>query len=125
MIRKRILIVDDGTTIRLYYANVLSEAGFDIHQAANGFEGLEAALTRTFDLMLVDVNMPKMDGYELVARLRGEDSLKTLPIVMISTESSEQHAAKAYRCGSNLFLFKPVAPDELAATARLMTGLAA
>ena len=125
MTRKSILIVDDGTTIRLYYASVLSEAGFDIHQAANGFEGLEAALTRRFDLMLVDVNMPKMDGYELVARVRGEDSLKDIPIVMISTESGQQDATKAYRCGSNLYLFKPVAPDELVATARLMTGIAA
>jgi two-component system chemotaxis response regulator CheY len=125
MAPKSILIVDDGTTIRLYYASVLSEAGFDIHQAVNGFEGLEACLTRRFDLMLVDVNMPKMDGYELVARLRGDDGLKDMPIVMISTESAEQDAEKAYRCGSNLYLFKPVAPDELVATARLMTGLAA
>ncbi|WP_040620600.1 response regulator [Rhodovulum sp. PH10] len=125
MTGKSILVVDDGITIRLFYRDVLEAAGFTVAEAANGVEGLERALLDRFDLMIVDVNMPKMNGYELVRQVRDDPALRSIPIVTISTEEKEEDALRAYRAGANLYVVKPVRPDELAATARLLTGGAA
>ncbi len=57
-----VLIVDDAATVRLYHGSILRDAGFDVFEAANGYEALEAALQRHFDVVLADVNMPRMDG---------------------------------------------------------------
>ena len=84
---KRILVVDDGMTTRLYYRSVFETAGFVVEEAANGLEGLERALVEPFDLLVVDVNMPKMDGYTLIERLRGDAAGQAVPIVTISTEA--------------------------------------
>ncbi|EJW10870.1 Response regulator receiver [Rhodovulum sp. PH10] len=119
------MVVDDGITIRLFYRDVLEAAGFTVAEAANGVEGLERALLDRFDLMIVDVNMPKMNGYELVRQVRDDPALRSIPIVTISTEEKEEDALRAYRAGANLYVVKPVRPDELAATARLLTGGAA
>jgi len=60
---KRVLVIDDATTVRLYYRQILEARGFAVEEAGNGYEGLEKALAGQFDLYVVDVNMPKMDGY--------------------------------------------------------------
>ena len=70
MNRKRILVVDDALTVRMYCRDVLERAGFDVEEAGNGIEGLERALGGGFDLLFVDINMPRMDGYEMVRHLR-------------------------------------------------------
>jgi two-component system chemotaxis response regulator CheY len=118
----RVLVVDDAATVRMYHGALLREAGFEVAEAANGVEALEAALTNDFDLFLVDVNMPKMDGYTCVLELRGQDATSTAPIVMISTEDAPVDAAKAYAAGANLYLVKPVAGPRLVRLARMLTG---
>lgn len=125
MTKKSVLVVDDGITMRLYYRDVLEKAGFAVEEAANGVEGLERALLARFDLMIVDINMPKMNGYELVRQVREDPALRSIPVVTISTEEKEEDALRAYRAGANFYIVKPVRPDELAATARLLTGEAA
>lgn len=122
--QKQILVVEDGATMRLFYRDVLGRAGFAVEEAANGFEGLERALLGRFDMMIVDINMPKMDGYELLSRLRGEPALRATPVVAISTEAGGADAARAYEAGANLYLVKPTDPDQLVRTARLLTGSA-
>jgi two-component system chemotaxis response regulator CheY len=122
---KRILVVDDGMTTRLYYRSVLEEAGFVVDEAANGLEGLERALLDTFDLMIVDVNMPKMDGYAMISRLRGDATMQPVPIITISTEAGGRDADRAYEAGADLYLVKPAPPATLVDTARLLTGIAA
>ena len=123
--QKQILVVEDGTTMRMFYRDVLSRAGFVVEEAANGFEGLERALLGRFDMLIVDINMPKMDGYELLSRLRNEPALRAIPVVAISTEAGDQDAARAYDAGANLYLVKPADPVALVQTARLLTGAAA
>jgi two-component system, chemotaxis family, chemotaxis protein CheY len=118
----RILVVDDATTVRMYYRDVLEEAGFAVVEAANGFEGLEKALEQAFDLVLVDVNMPKMDGYAFLRQGRAMPELQAVPAVMISTEVDPEDRARAYAAGANLYLAKPVRPDTLSRVAALMTG---
>ncbi|WP_432546564.1 response regulator [Kineococcus sp. SYSU DK004] len=116
------LVVDDAPTVRMYHGGVLRAAGFTVHEAGNGFEALELLLGAAFDLVVVDVNMPQMDGYELVRRLRAEALAPSCPVVTISTESQEADADAAYRAGANLYLVKPVAPALLGAVAELLTS---
>lgn len=120
----RILVVDDATTVRMYYRDVLEEAGFTVEEAVNGFEGLEKAVAESFDLILVDVNMPKMDGYTFLRQGRTMPELQAVPAVMISTESAAQDRERAYAAGANLYLVKPVRPDVLTAVATVMAGVA-
>jgi two-component system chemotaxis response regulator CheY len=119
----RILVVDDATTVRMYYRDVLEQAGFAVEEAANGFEGLEKAVAESFDLVLVDVNMPKMDGYAFLRRGRTMPELQAVPAVMISTESGAQDRDRAYAAGANLYLVKPVRPEVLAEVATVMAGV--
>jgi two-component system, chemotaxis family, chemotaxis protein CheY len=119
----RILVVDDATTVRMYYRDVLEEAGFAVEEAVNGFEGLEKAVAQSFDLILVDVNMPKMDGYAFLRQGRTMPELQAVPAVMISTESAAQDRARAYAAGANLYLVKPVRPEELTEVATVMAGV--
>lgn len=119
---KRILVVEDGHTMRLYYRDVLEKAGFVVEEAANGVEGLERAMLQSFDMAIVDINMPKMDGYEMVRQMRNEAELRSLPVVTISTEADESDAAKAYAAGANFYIVKPADPEHLTMVARMLTG---
>lgn len=114
-----VLVVDDATTIRKFHRSILEAAGFAVEEAMNGVEALERVLsaTRRFGLLLVDVNMPGMDGYSLVTRLRGEAGLAMTPVIMISTEREPRDAQRGFAAGANLFLVKPVRPERLAAFA--------
>ena len=84
---KRILIVDDAATVRMYHRNILESAGYAVEEAMNGIEALEKALQDPFDLYIVDVNMPKLDGYGFLRQLRGED-IPQAPAIMVSTEAA-------------------------------------
>jgi two-component system, chemotaxis family, chemotaxis protein CheY len=123
--KPRILVVDDGLTMRLFYRSVLEAAGFQVEEAANGMEGCEKALAQSFELMIVDINMPKMDGYSMMRMIRDDPAVRMVPAVMISTEAGERDAAQALLAGANFYLVKPVAPEDLAEVARLMAGLVA
>jgi two-component system chemotaxis response regulator CheY len=120
---KRILVVDDGITMRLFYRDVLEKEGFAVDEAVNGLEGLERAMLGCFELILIDVNMPRMDGFTLVDRLRHEPPLAAVPVLMISTEATAQDEVRALELGVNLYMVKPPQPVALAAAARLMTGV--
>jgi len=119
--RARVLVVDDAATVRLYHTSLLSEAGFEVAEAANGLEAVEAALSTPFDLFVVDVNMPKMNGYTCVENLRSETVGTDAPVLMISTEDRPGDADRAYAAGANLYLVKPVPPDRLVRVARMLT----
>ncbi len=122
---KNILVVDDAALIRRYYREVLQAAGFQVDEAMNGVEGLEALQRKEFDLVCVDVNMPVMDGYSMLRAMRAELRTRHLPAVMISTEAQKQDATRAYEAGANLYLPKPVRPEELVSFCELLCGEAA
>lgn len=109
----RALVVDDAPTVRLYHGEVLRRAGFQVDEAADGYEALERVLLATYALILVDVNMPRMDGITLVRRLRAAPTGVGCPIVTISTESGVVDTDAALRAGSNLYLVKPVSTERL------------
>lgn len=115
-----VLVVDDAATVRLYHASVLLDAGFRVDEATNGLEAVEAALVTPFDLFLVDVNMPMMDGYACVETLRSDTVGTGAPVLMISTEDRPEDADRAYRAGANLYLVKPVAANRLVRIATML-----
>jgi two-component system, chemotaxis family, chemotaxis protein CheY len=119
---KKILIVDDAATVRMYHKNILNQHGFLTDEAINGVEALEKAHSEHFDLYLVDVNMPKMDGYTFVRQLRASQMIDQAPVMMISTESEAEDELKAYQAGANLYLIKPIKPNQLLEFSSLLIG---
>jgi two-component system chemotaxis response regulator CheY len=122
-LRRRILIVDDSSLVRLYYREALEKAGFATDQAINGIEAMEKVLARPFDLVIVDVNMPRMDGLSFLRTLRrATPQVATLPVLMITTESGEQDIGEARAVGANFYLVKPVSEAKLLRHAAILTG---
>ena len=119
---KRALIVDDAVTVRMYHRQILEAAQFDVDEAENGVEALERLLVGAYHLLLVDVNMPKMDGYTLLREVRSTPELRAVPAIMISTEAQRHDREQAYQAGANLYLVKPVRPEVLRARAVLMAA---
>jgi len=115
----RILVVDDAATVRMYHRSILEGAGYTVEEAVNGIEALEKALIHPFDLYIVDVNMPKLDGYGFLRELRMQD-IPQAPAVMISTEAASHDFTLAYEAGANFYFVKPVKPQELLANCRLL-----
>jgi two-component system chemotaxis response regulator CheY len=118
---KRILIVDDAATVRMYYRSILEGANYLVDEAVNGIEALEKALQEPFDLYIVDINMPKLDGYGFISRLRGMD-LSQVPAIMVSTEATDNDKKRAYAAGANYYLIKPVKPEHLLIYCWLLLG---
>ena len=119
----RILMVDDSSLVRLYYRDTLEKAGFEVEQAINGIEGMEKVLTQTYDLAIVDINMPRMDGISFVRSLRrSTPDVSSLPALMITTEAGQQDIVDARTAGANFYLVKPVSEAELLRHVAVLTG---
>jgi two-component system chemotaxis response regulator CheY len=124
--RRRVLVVDDSSLVRLYYRDALERAGFEIEQAINGIEAMEKVLAQPFDLVIVDVNMPRMDGFSFVRTLRGHASdVAALPALMITTEAAAQDIGDARAAGANYYLVKPVSEAALRLHVAVLTGVPA
>jgi len=117
---KKVLIVDDSLTVRMYHRQILEKDGFECDEAENGMEALEKAQLKSYDLYIVDINMPVLDGYSFVKRLReGEGYIA--PVIMVSTESEAKDMDLAYESGASMYLIKPARPDDLVLNARMLT----
>ncbi len=119
---KRVLVVDDALTVRLYHRQLLEAAGLAVEEASNGIEALEKGLQTSFDLFLVDVNMPKMDGYRLVTEMRRNADLQGVPVIMVSTESEPRDRDLALLAGANGYIVKPADGPRLQRQAQLLAG---
>lgn len=111
-----ILAVDDSPSMRDMVRLALSTAGFHVSQAADGEEALSLARKQPFDLVLSDVNMPRMDGIELIRALRAESAYKHTPILMLTTESSPERKREGKEAGATGWIVKPFEPALLVAT---------
>ncbi|HZL49968.1 MAG TPA: response regulator [Terracidiphilus sp.] len=118
---KRILIVDDAATVRMYHRSILEPAGYTVEEAWNGIEALEKALESPFDLYLVDINMPKLDGYGFLRELR-QQQIAQQPAIMVSTEAEARDEKAAYQSGANSYFIKPVRQAQLLSYVRLLLG---
>jgi two-component system chemotaxis response regulator CheY len=119
MQRHRILIVEDSPTMRQLLAFALKRIpGVEIVEARDGMDGLRKVTSDHFDLALVDINMPVMDGLKLISLIRDEESLKAMPIVVITTEGAEQDRTRALSLGADEYLTKPVQAGRVLAVAK-------
>jgi two-component system, chemotaxis family, chemotaxis protein CheY len=122
--KARVLVVDDSSLMRLYYKSTLEKAGFEIEPAINGIEAMERILSQRFDLVIVDVNMPRMDGFTFLRALRrGPNDVSGLPALVVSTEAEMSDIAEARASGANFYLVKPVAEVELVRHVCVLTGV--
>ncbi len=111
--RLSILVVDDSITIRKVTERILGRNGFDVILAKDGVDATSKMQDHIPDLMLLDIEMPRMDGFEVAAYVRNNERLKTLPIIMITSRSGAKHKEKAMEIGVNEYLGKPYQEEEL------------
>ena len=112
----RTLIVDDSSVMRKIVERSLRQAGLDtlvVFEAGSGVEGLEQLKIQKVDLILTDINMPSMDGLEFLRQIRAQNLAPGVPVVMITTESSEEHVKQAILAGAQGYIRKPFTPEQV------------
>jgi two-component system chemotaxis response regulator CheY len=110
------LIVDDSSVMRKIVERTLRQAGISlvrVLEASNGVEALNLLRTERVDLILSDINMPSMDGLEFLRQLRAESLAPDVPVVMITTESSEEHVREAIVAGAHGYIRKPFTAEQV------------
>ena len=108
-----ILAVDDSASLRQMVSFTLKSEGHQVVEAADGEEGLQSAKAQTFDLVITDVNMPRMDGISLIRELRALPNYRSVPLLMLTTESSAEKKSAGKAAGATGWIVKPFNPDKL------------
>ncbi len=108
-----VMVVDDSLTVRKATTRMLMRAGYQVITAKDGLDALEKIADNSPNIMLLDIEMPRMDGFELTKRLRDDPKFKTLPIIMITSRAAEKHRKFAMELGVNAYLGKPYREEEL------------
>jgi two-component system chemotaxis response regulator CheY len=116
MAEVRTLIVDDSSVMRKIVERALRQAGLDamvVFEAGSGADGLEVLRSKQVDLILSDINMPSMDGLEFVRQIKAQNLAPGVPVVMITTESSEEHVKQAIEAGARGYIRKPFTAEQV------------
>lgn len=119
---KIVLAIDDSASIRQMVAFTLKSSGYEVTEAVDGMDGLDKAKGKTFDLVLSDQNMPRMDGITLIKSLRAMPQYKSVPILMLTTESSEAMKQQGRAAGATGWLVKPFDPQKLIEVVKKVIG---
>lgn len=119
---KTVLTVDDSASIRQMVSFTLKSAGYDVVEAVDGMDGLDKAKSKSFNLVLTDQNMPKMDGLSLIKSLRGMPTYRVVPILMLTTESSDAMKQQGRSAGATGWLVKPFDPQKLLEVVKKVIG---
>lgn len=119
-----ILVVDDSKVMReMIVACLRAQAGLEFTHASSGLEAIERLSLKKFDLMVLDLNMPDIGGIEVVEFVRGQDQLRELPIIVVTTRGDEASRARALGAGASRFMTKPFSPEALLGEVRGLLGL--
>jgi two-component system, chemotaxis family, chemotaxis protein CheY len=119
----KVLVVDDSKVMReMIVACLRGVDGLEFSQAASGLEAIERLSLSSFDLMMLDLNMPDIGGFEVVEFVRSQDTLKELPIIVVTTRGEEATRSRALALGASRFITKPFQPEELVAELRSLLG---
>ncbi|MCX7832181.1 MAG: response regulator [Actinobacteria bacterium] len=110
---KKILVVDDSPTIREMIKGLLEKIGYEIEMASDGFEALEVVKKVLPDLIILDVNMPKMDGFRVCRLLKFDRNFRNIPIIMLTARDEEENIKIGIKTGADLYLTKPIEPEKL------------
>ena len=120
---KKILVTEDSATMRALISSTLQALGeFEIVEAANGFEALRILPREKFDLVITDINMPDINGLELVSFIKKNDQYSGIPLFIVSTEGSERDREKGMSLGADAYLVKPFSPTQLQELVRQYLG---
>ena len=119
---KTILAIDDSPSIRLMVGHTIRTAGYNVVEAADGSEGLRIATESRFDMIVTDQNMPGMDGLSLVRTLRSRREYSATPIIVLTTEMSDEMKNKGRAAGATGWMVKPFHPDTLLAVVKRAIG---
>ncbi|NTV10177.1 MAG: response regulator [Zoogloea sp.] len=119
---KTVLTIDDSASIRQMVSFTLKSAGYDVVEAVDGMDGLEKAKTKVFNLVLTDQNMPRMDGLALIKALRAMPQYRSVPILMLTTESSDAMKSQGRAAGATGWLVKPFDPQKLIEVVKKVIG---
>ena len=115
---KMILTVDDSKSMRMLLRNALTQRGYQVVEAEDGVAALEWLRENSPNLVITDINMPRMDGFGLIEALRGETRWDSTPILVLTTESSDEKKARARNAGATGWIVKPFDPEKLASAVR-------
>ncbi len=111
---KKVLVVEDSTTMRSLIASTVEELpGFAVIAVGNGFEALKILPSQPFDLIITDINMPDINGLEIVNFVKNHPNYRAIPLIIVSTEQSEEDIKKGLALGASAYVTKPFNPDEL------------
>jgi CheY-like chemotaxis protein len=110
---KHILVVDDSPSVRRVVSNMLKQHGWEVQMARDGVEALEMITQQTPAAVLLDIEMPRMDGYELISTLRAQDQYRTLPLVVLTSRAAAKHQQRAIQLGASSYVVKPYQDEEL------------
>ena len=116
----RVLIVDDSDIVLKLHAYILEEAGFECATAQNGYAALELLMREHFDIIITDINMPRMDGYQLTKSIRQTEGYSDVPIIIISTEEEAKDKIKGMEAGANVYIVKPAQPANLIMNVKML-----
>lgn len=117
-----IMLVEDSPVILNLLSMMLRQQGYSVDTARDGVEALEKLRKSPVDLVITDVNMPRMDGFKLIAKLRAGDNHPKVPIIVLSTEGEEYDRISGLNAGADLYLIKPVQPLELVEAINRLLG---
>ncbi len=106
-VARRVLVVDDSVTVRKVTTRLLERSGFEVESARDGVEAMTRLSEHSYDIMLLDIEMPKMDGFEVASAVRNDNRIAALPIIMITSRTGEKHKTRAFSLGVNEYLGKP------------------
>lgn len=120
--RPLVLVADDEEDIRALVAYRMEKAGYEVVQAADGEEAIRLALERTPALAIVDVMMPKADGFEVTRRLREEEATKRMPIILLTARAQEADVQRGFDAGADDYMRKPFSPQELRMRVQAILG---
>ena len=119
---KTVLAIDDSASIRQMVAFTLKSSGYEVIEAVDGQDGLDKAKSRVVNLVLTDQNMPRMDGLTLIKSLRAMPQYKSVPILMLTTESSDAMKSQGRAAGATGWLVKPFDPQKLIEVVKKVIG---
>lgn len=110
----RFLVVDDMSTMRKIIRTILNQLGYSsVEEAENGKEALAKLRAGNYDFVLLDWNMPELDGFETLKQIRADDKLKNMPVIMVTAEAKKENVLMAIQAGANNYVVKPFTPETL------------
>src|SRR5947209_269300 len=110
---KHVLVVDDSPSVRRVVSNMLKQRGWEVQMARDGVEALEMISHQTPAVVLLDIELPRMDGYELISTVRAQEQYRTLPLVVLTSRAAAKHQQRAIQLGANSYVVKPYQDEDL------------